>query len=128
MHVEDDVHVIFRGPADDAIHEAKAFVVAGREEFVVEGNADGIEAGVVEKLDIVLGDVGVAILIPELRSFFGTDELVDEVFNLARRLRAVVELEHVAFLLEPVAEVGAFEMERRTVGGNEVAAVGVDEL
>ena len=81
-----------------------------------------------EELDVVFGDVGIAVLIPELDGFFGADELVDEVFNLAWRLRAVVEMEHVAFLLEPVAEIRSLEVKGRAVGCDEVAAVGVDEL
>ena len=81
-----------------------------------------------EELDVVFSDVGVAILIPELDGFFGADELVGEIFNLAGRLRAVVEMKHVAFLLEPVAEVRALEVKGRPVRGDEVAAIGVDEL
>ena len=81
-----------------------------------------------EKLDVALGDVGVAILPPELRGIFWPDELVDEVFNLARRLRTIVEMEHVAFLLEPVAEARAFEVKGGAVRGDEVAAIGVNEL
>ena len=81
-----------------------------------------------EELDVGFGDVVVAVLLPELRGFFGADELVNEVFNLARRLGAVVKVEHVAFLLEPVAEVSALEMQGGSVRGDEVPAIGMNKL
>ena len=128
MHVEHDIHVVFLRPREQAVGETEAAGVVGEEELVVEGEADGVESEIVEEADVVFGDVAFVPLMPEVFGGGGADEFGEVVLDLARGLRAVFEFEHVSLRLKPVAEVHTAEQDGLVVGGDDVRAVGVDEL
>ncbi len=127
MQVDDDVDAVFARPLNETVEEAKALGVVGVEELVVDGDADRVEAHLLEAVHVSFRDVGFAPLAPEGFGLLGADQLIDEILNLMRRLRAIFEVEHVAFGLEPVAEVGAAQHQWLVVAVDEIGAGGVDE-
>src|SRR4030095_7405064 len=66
-------------------------------------------------------------LLPECLRLLWANHLGDESFYLARRLRAVVEVPHVAFRNHPVAEVRAAKDELVALGVDEMLALCADE-
>ena len=83
VHVDDDVEAFFVGPLDYAVEKGEAFGVIGFKELIVDGNADGVEAGLAEKMDVFSGDVVFAVLMPEICCFVWTEEFGYEAFDLA---------------------------------------------
>jgi hypothetical protein len=100
---------------------------SAREELIVERDADGIETHGLDAIQIGFGDVVGAPLPPEFFRLRRTQQFFGEVFDFARRLRAAIEVEHVAFHFEPVPEVDAAEQEGLLIAIEELFRVGVDE-
>ena len=78
-------------------------------------------------MNIVAGDVVVAVSLPELRRFVFADEFIDGGLNQSRR-RGVLELEHIAFGQQPVAEIDALELKRLAIRRDELLAFDRYEL
>ena len=89
MEVEDDIEVFLAGPLDDVVEEREALGVVCLEEFVVEGNADGVEAGFAKEVDVLAGDVdsGGTDARRERPRCWGRCELGDEGLDLGGGLR-----------------------------------------
>ena len=133
MHVEDDLEPVGAAPADGGVQAAEALrgvvgaeVVLGGEELVVEGEADGVRAGRGDEGDVGLGDVVVLEGRPEVRRLLGADELAEHLVDEVRGV-ALAEAEHVAFGVEPVAEVRPPDEELPAVSVDEICARCVDE-
>ena len=94
----------------------------------MQRDADDVEALRVDGADVVLGDVVLAVLAPELGSAGWTDELDNEFFDLRRRLRAALEAPHVALGNHPVAEVRAAQQQWFAAAVDDFLAAGVNEL
>src|ERR1700758_4670528 len=61
VQVDDDVEAGFLRPFDNAIEKSETFFVAGCEEAVVDGDADGVVSDLGEELDVGAGDVAVPV-------------------------------------------------------------------
>jgi hypothetical protein len=61
-------------------------------------------------------------LLPKGLGSLGTEQFLRKVLNLVRRLRATIEMEHVAFRLEPVSQVDAAQHQRLAASVDEVGA------
>jgi hypothetical protein len=93
----------------------------------VERNANGVEPGALDELDIVAGDVVAAVALPEAHGFFRAEQRLGKGFNLPWRLRAAVKLQHVTFGNEPVTEVGSTQQQRLASTINQLFALGMNE-
>ncbi len=134
VHVQQHVKVRFLAPLDGLVEQFKptgltpaAQVILVGEQFVVEGDADGVHADGLQVLDIVPGGVVVEVGFPELFGRLGSDELIDCFLDQARRA-GVLEFEHIPFRHQPVAEVRAFHEEGLTVGSDDFFAPDAEKL
>ena len=113
VHVEHHPEAQLARPANHAIERGKALVVPRLGVFVIEEqpvrerHTHGVEARSFQQRQVITRDVLLAPLGPERARLIGADEVGDERFDVARRLRALPEVEHVAFGHEPVAETNA---------------------
>ena len=128
MEVDDDEEAFGLAPADDAVEQSEAVGVGRGEELPVDGDADGVEAGLFDEVDVGLRDVGVAPGMPEGGGALRAEHLRDELFDLALRLGAAFEVEHVPFVDHPVAEVDAVEVQGFACGVDDLGSLSVDEL
>jgi VWFA-related protein len=127
MQVENDVDAVFARPLQETVEETKALGIVGVEELKVNRDTDRVEAVGFEPVDVGLGNVGFAPLMPEVRGLVGADQFSGQIFNFARRLRAAIEVKHIALGLEPVAEIDAAQQERMAGGIDEIGAGSVYE-
>ena len=92
-----------------------------------DGQADVVEAAGRDAFDVSLRNEHVAELCPELGGALGTDESVDQRFDLARRLGSRSEFPHVALGQEPVADAHATQQQLAARAVDESRVVGADE-
>src|SRR5271165_3688092 len=78
--------------------------------------------------DIALRDVLFAILLPEPGRVRRTDQLVEQRLDLARRLRAALQTEHVAFIHQPIAQVDAAKQQRLACAIDQLFSVLANEM
>jgi hypothetical protein len=83
MHIDDDVKTFLTTPLDDVIQQGEAFGVVCLKELIVNGNTDGVEAGLTEEMNVFASDVVFAILMPEICCLVRAEQLVYEAFDLA---------------------------------------------
>jgi len=130
VQIGDDIEPCRRGPADDAVEQgpalARDLAVGRHEQTIVQRHPHHVEADGLDELDIVLGDVGVAVLPPECGRALRSQKAVEGAKDLARCL-GDLELEHIALGHQPVAEADALEVDGAAVGGDEVLAFDADE-
>jgi hypothetical protein len=93
----------------------------------IERHADGVEAGGLEKRDIVLGDINVAKLRPKACCLGRPNQGLDDSCNLFRAACSL-ELEHVAFGNQPVAEIDPFDGEIVALAIDKARPLSVDEV
>jgi hypothetical protein len=106
VHVDDDIEAFLAGPLNDAVQQGESFGIIGLKELVVNWDADGIETGLVQKMNIIAGDVVFSILMPENCRIVRTEQFGYEAFDLTSRLRAAIKGPHVALGYKPVAQIG----------------------
>src|SRR5260370_26041794 len=87
-----------------------------------------VHAFIANSLDVSLGDECVAESPPELVRALGTDEVLDERFDLTWRLRPwVSEFPHVAFRQQPVAQPDTAQGEGCAAAIEDLPAIYMDE-
>src|SRR6185437_16274333 len=128
VQIDDDVNSILARPSHQAIHQLEALGIVAVEEFPVAWHPNGVEPRLLHTVDVCFRDVGLAPLFPERRGLLGTDELPGELLDLSRRLRAVVEMEHVPFGFEPVSQVNTAQHQQLAVPIHDLWAGGVYEV
>ena len=94
----------------------------------MHGYANGVEAGLVNEMNILAGDVGIAPGVPEGFGLLRSEKFGNEVFNFARGLRATFEVPHITLGDEPVAEVGATHPEGLVVAVDDLLLAGMQVL
>ena len=134
VHVEYEVEARLAAPAHHIVYALETVLMGGEphvvfigEELVVEGQADGVGTLVADEEDVVAGDVVVLEVGPELCGHIGTHHLLEEQVYHPCRIGAA-EAEHVAFGVEPVAQVGALDKKSGAVGFHQVVALDPDKL
>src|SRR5262249_9162449 len=90
-------------------------------------DADGIETGFSDEVDVGLSDVSVAPGAPELIGGFGSGEFAEEGVDFPLRRGTVLEAEHVAFGEEPVAQIDAPEQDGLAIYAKDFLALGAGE-
>src|SRR5215831_10598245 len=114
MHIKNYVEVFAAAPVDQAVQQFIARTFKPRparlryKQPVTEGHSNRIESGLLEKMDVVSVDVIVAVCLPELSRLIFADKLIDGGLNQSWRIRRL-ELKHVAFGKQPVAETNSFQ-------------------
>ena len=93
----------------------------------MQGNADGVQTSLMQKPDVVLGNIRIALGLPELFSLLGSDPFIEEAFDLVSRLRAASQAERTALRLQPIAQVRAAQLQALAIQGDQVLAVRVNE-
>src|SRR5258708_28947607 len=87
-----------------------------------------VQAFSADSLDVGLGDERVAESLPELVRALRADEVLDERFDLTRRLRPRArELPHVAFRQQPVAQPDTAQGEGRAAPIKDLPSLHMDE-
>lgn len=137
VHVEDEVEIVGLAPRDDAVDAREAFacgqwgdvahVVLVGEELVVERQTDGVGTGLGDEVDVGAGDVVVLELTPEAGRGLWADELAEHLVDHAVAI-ALLEAEHVALGIEPVAKVRAYDEELLAIGFDEVRSIDAYKL
>src|ERR1051326_1415540 len=94
----------------------------------MHGNSNGVEPGPMQKCDVLLRNVILAVLLPECSRPFGSKQLQHQRIDLTRRLWTAFEQPHVAFRHHPIAQIGCAKKEWPTLGINDLFMVGVCEL
>ena len=93
----------------------------------MQRDAHGVEPGRLDEANVLLADVDVAKLAPESRRLLRTNQGLDHVPDLARRARPL-EIEHVAFGHQPIAEVDTLDGKAGAVTVDQMGPVGMDEI
>ena len=117
MHVENEVKTRGTAPVHHRIDAGKAVLILGTahvvlvgEKPVVERQADGVGSLACDESDVGTGDVVVLELLPEVGSKIRTHSLLDHQIDHPRRI-GLAQAEHVTLGVEPVAQVGALDIE-----------------
>src|SRR5262249_24434497 len=115
-------------PNDQPVQQLETFRVIAIEQAVMQRNSNGVEAGPVQKRNVVTRDVVLAVLPPECSRSFRPKEFQHQGANLTRRLRTILEQPHVTLWHKPVAQICCPEKKRFIGGVDDLFVVGVSEL
>ena len=133
MHIENKVKVVGLAPAHHGVDALIAVfgaclphIVFVGEELVVERQADGVGSLPGDEVDVLTSHIVVLELLPELSREVGTYSLLEEQVDHPSRIGAP-EAKHIAFGIEPVAEVRALYQQFLAVGLDQVVALDGDE-
>ena len=133
VHVENEVETCLPTPVNNLVDALEAVLLVGEahvvlmgEELVVERQADGVGARALDVANVGLGDVVVLELPPEAGCLVGSHGLLQQQVDHPGGV-GLREAEHVALGVEPVAQVGALDVEAFAVGLDEVGALYVHE-
>ena len=134
VHVEYQVESCLAAPFNHVVdvlvavlRRSESHIVLVGEKFVVQRQADGVAACGFDKHYVVLGHIIVLELFPKVGCRVGSDELAEHFVDEMRGI-GVVETEHIAFRIEPVAEVCAFDEQACAVRVTEIGSVDCYEL
>ena len=129
MHVKDKVEVVGFAPAHHAVDAGEAVLIGGEahvvfisEELIMEGETDCIGTCGRDIVDVGLGDIVIFELCPEFCRLVGTHEMTHDIIDLSGSIHAS-EAKHIAFGIEPVAEIRAYDEELGAVGLDEIGSV-----
>ena len=113
VHIENQVQVVGLTPAHHRVNTLitvfltnLSHIVFIGEELIVKGQTDGVGALLGNKVDIGLGHVVVLELLPELCCKVRTYSLFEQQVDHPGRV-GTSESEHIAFRIQPVAQIGA---------------------
>lgn len=114
VHVENQVKSIELAPVYHLVHHTEAFasvvfahIVLVGKELVVEWQANGVGTRLLNEGDVGSRDVVVLEGLPELTCEVGTRQLANHVVDHPLAV-GLLEIEHVAFWVEPVTEVRTY--------------------
>lgn len=117
VHVQNQMQAVFAAPFYGLVHHAEslsfivlAHIIFACEEFVVERQADGVGTCACDVGDIILGDIMVLESLPERSGEIRTSQLADHSVDHPLAV-GFLEVEHIAFRIEPVAQVGTYDVE-----------------
>ena len=133
VHVENQVESRGTAPTHHRVDAGKTVLVLGPshivlvgEQPVVEGKTDGVGSLTCDKGDIGTGDVVVLELTPEVGGEVRSHGLLDHQVDHPGRV-GLAQAEHVAFWVEPVAQIGALDIEFLAVRFHQVGSLDSDE-
>ena len=135
MHVEDEVEPLGAAPLHQLVNDAEPFVcivsqthvILVGEEPVVEWQAHSIGSPLANEVQVITGDVVLFELLPEAGGLVGAHQLAQHEIDHPRGVGAA-ETEHIAFGIEPVAQIGTLDEEPGAIGQQEILAAHGDEL
>ena len=134
VHVENQVEARGPAPIHHRVDAGKSVLLPGAphviligEESVVEGQTDGVGTLTRDETDVGAGDVVVLELAPEVGGKVRTHGLLDHQVNHPRRV-GLAQAEHIALGVEPVAQVGALDIQFLAVGLHQVCPFYMDKI
>jgi hypothetical protein len=78
MHIENKIDVFGSAPLHEVIEQVKTFSVIARKELVMDWNADGVKARLMDQVDIIASDIGIAPGVPKSSGPFSADQFGHE--------------------------------------------------
>ena len=121
VHIEDEIQVGFTAPVYKAIHTGKSVLIDRQshivlvcKQFVMERKANGIGSRTLDETDILTGHVIILECFPEFGSKVRSHQLAEHLVDETSRI-GLVELEHITFRIQPVAQVGSHNEKLRAV-------------
>ncbi len=129
VHVEDEIQVRLTTPVYKAVYAGKAVLGGGqphivlvRKQFVMERQTDGVGTPALDEADVFARYVVVLECLPEVGGKVRSHQLAEHLVDETARV-GLAEPEHVAFRIQPIAEVGAHDEEFGSVGLYQVLAL-----
>ena len=133
VHIEDQIEPISLAPTDHAIDTLIAVfrtclthIILVSEEFVVEGQTDGVGTLLGDEIDIGTSDVVVLELLPELGREVWSHSLLEQQIDHPGRV-GTTEAEHITLGVKPVAKVRALDEEFFAIGLYQVVPLDGDK-
>ena len=134
VHIEDDIETIFTAPADGIVKPFKAILIGSQshivlvcEELVVEWDTDGVGSCRSDELNVLFSHIVVLEHLPELCSKVRTDHFTEHLVYKSCGI-CLLEAEHIALRIKPVAEICSLDEELGSVRSHKVLSVDPDEI
>ena len=134
VHIENDIEAVLAAPADGIVKPLEAVLSGSQshivlvcEELVVERNTDGVGSCRSDELNVLFSHIIVLEHLPELcskvRAYHFTEHLVNQSCGIC-----LLEAEHIALRIKPVAEICSLDEELGSVRSHKVLSVDPDEI
>src|SRR5579864_8359972 len=97
MQIKDYVQTFSTAPADQPVQQLETIGIVAFKKTVVHRNPNGIEPGPMQKRDVLMRNVVLAVLLPECSRPFRSKQLQHQRVDFTGRLWTTFEQPHVAF-------------------------------